>query len=256
MQTPEDFQAELRQEFIDAASDELYTLEEKLKEYAENPVDGDGLLSLVRRTAHSLKGRGGTFDFPVITIVAHRLEDFLSNVSNMTKNDAAGVQMFVDRMHQILEVTGTMSADDTAKIVRELPTRHGEFDPNTVSKMDIEVLLVMPKGAATHFVERELQACGYRVVNITTAFTAMEMAVRTRPDLVLINMTMEGLAGVDLANAFQAMTATNDIPVALLTSMNRTSAELQALNKDVPVVRKGAVFGDDLAAALAQLKIT
>lgn len=256
MQTPEDFQAELRQEFIDSATDELYTLGEKLKVYEAKGGDSDTLIAQVRRSAHSLKGRGGIFDFPVISVIAHRMEDYMVNMSELGANEILGLHTYIDRMSEILEAKTALSPEATARIVRELPAKRSEFDPDSVVVEDVEVLLVMPKGTALHFVERELQACGYRVITTNTPFSALELAVRTRPDLVVVNLTMEGLPGVDFANALKAMTSTGNIPVALLTSMDKSATDIQALNKDVPVIRKGAAFPDDLAIALEQLNIT
>ena len=256
MQSPEDFQAEMRLEFIDSALDELYTLDESLKHFSKNNGDGVELLSQLRRTAHSLKGRGGIFDFPLITVIAHRFEDFMTEMLEVKRESVDDIQLFIDRMHELLDTNSPSASETASKIVRALPARCGGFDPSTITKLDIEVLLVMPKSTATHYVQRELHACGYRVTTLTSPFSAFEFIVRTKPDLVIINLTMEAISGVDLANAIRTMDVTCDTPVALLTAMERSANDFKTLHPDVPVIRKGNDFGDDLAVALYKLNIT
>jgi PleD family two-component response regulator len=105
-------------------------------------------------------------------------------------------------------------------------------------------------------VERELVACGYRTSNVQSPFQAIEMAVRTQPDMVIVSGVLNELNGVDLANAFAAMPTTRDLKVAILTSYEYGHASLDNLPARVPIIRKGPQFGEDIADAFARLHIT
>ena len=90
-----------------------------------------------------------------------------------------------------------------------------------------------------------------RVTILQNSFQAIEMAVRTVPDYIIVSGVLDELSGIDLASAFSAMPTTQKIPVSLLTSMDANSHELKKLPPVVSLIRKNH-FGDDLAAAIAK----
>ena len=59
------------------------------------------------------------------------------------------------------------------------------------------------------------------------------------------------LSGIDLATALATMPDTRNTPVAVLTSLDDDSTDLNLLPKSVPVIHRGDRFGDDLAKALS-----
>jgi CheY-like chemotaxis protein len=83
------------------------------------------------------------------------------------------------------------------------------------------------------------------------SFQAIEMAVRTVPDYIIVSGVLDELSGIDLACAFSSMPTTSKIPVSLLTSMAADSPELKKLPPAVSLIRKNH-FGDDLATAIAK----
>ena len=116
--------------------------------------------------------------------------------------------------------------------------------------------MVIPQRSMAVIVERELAACGYRSSVTQTSFEAIELAVRTRPDFIIVAKTIDELSGVDLANALQAMPKTRNIPTAVLTSDAPNHPSLQDLPCRTAIIRKGNSFGEDLAEALARFNIT
>ncbi|MFD1379143.1 PleD family two-component system response regulator [Fodinicurvata halophila] len=99
-------------------------------------------------------------------------------------------------------------------------------------------------------IEREISECGYRVTSVSTPFHALEMIVRTQPDLVIISAVLADLSGVDLAAGLKAMPQTRNTGMALITSYAREHDSLKYLPSAVPIIRKGASFADDLTSAL------
>ena len=79
------------------------------------------------------------------------------------------------------------------------------------------------------------------------------MILRTKPDLVVVSAVMPDLGGIDLAIGLAAMPETRNVSIAVLTSLDKDNELLQLLPKKVPIIRKGASFGDDLANALDML---
>lgn len=250
----EDFEkhlAQLHQEFLDQANDSIAQLDGMLDAAAERGGLGGSELVSIARIVHSLKGSGGTFDYPNLTVLAHRLEDYLSASDASAPLKLEDVRIFVDRIGDVVD--GRISREgpiDT--IVRSLPMR-SRFDIADVSITEIEVGLIMEGGAQARLVTKELEACGYRVTHLQSSIQAIGYVYQTRPDCVFVSANMPGLDGVDFVRALKAMKATESIPCALLTAFARDNQLLRGLPDSVPVVRKGAQFGDDLADALQKL---
>lgn len=116
--------------------------------------------------------------------------------------------------------------------------------------------MVVPEKVLSRIVERELAACGYRVSNASNPFQAIEMAVRTKPDMVIAAMELDQISGVDLVSALSAMAPTQQIPCAVLTSYQWGHPKLRGLPPRAAIIHKGPRFGDDLADTLAKFGIT
>jgi len=198
------------------------------------------------RNVHSLKDSGGTFGFPLVTVIAHRLEDYMHEMEATGEKALEGIQVFVDRMRDNIDGQTKSGADDGAEIARSLPIA-GVADCDVI-KVDMEVMLISPKDTASRIVSKELQECGFRVVNVPSPFVALEQIALTKPDLAIATAVLDGLTGVDLACAVRAMRATHALHFALITSFEPGHDALKALSKDVPVNRKGPDLPDDLAA--------
>jgi CheY-like chemotaxis protein len=244
--------ADLNQQFLETAAEKLDRLEvliDKRDPAVTAPMDE------IYRLAHNLKGAGGSFGFPLVTVIAHRLEDYITGVEAPTARECADMLIFVDRMRDVFD--GALDPDDanTALIVRRLPVRH-TFEVDEVTAREVEALLVMSRGAGAHVVEMELRACGFRVVTEPSTLSAVGTVIRTKPDFVIASAVMPEMSGIDLACALDAMPATRAIPIALLTSLDEADVQLRDLPPRVPVIRKGDRFGDGLATALSRFGIT
>lgn len=243
--------AQLHQEFLDYANDSIAQLDAMLEE-----ADGSGALRPeqmveLARTVHSLKGAGGTFGFTNLTILAHRFEEYIATSQTGAPLSLKDIQTYVDRLGDVVD--GTISNDGPIDmVVRSLPMR-SHFDVSDVTVNEIEVGLVMEGGAQARLVTKELEACGYRISHIQSSIQAIGYVYQTRPDCVFVSANMPGMDGIDLVRALKAMKATEEIPCGLLTAFSRDNQLLRGLPDEVPVVRKGKDFGDDLAEALQKM---
>jgi len=104
-------------------------------------------------------------------------------------------------------------------------------------------------------IERELRNCGYRVSVSTSPFDALELAARTRPDLVIAAAVLDELTGAALARALRAISVTRNIPFILLTGFTVDHASAKELPAEAAVVRRDEGFGEDLATALQRFHI-
>lgn len=249
----EEIALSMRREFLDEVLENLRGLNLGFAAVRQGKKPLAEAIEEARRFSLPLRGQAGNFGVHLIGAVALRMEDFLANVKDTPPSIIGGLQVFVDTIEDIAEGRTPFDAD-AAAIVRKLPAKV-KFGPDdiTIEVRNVEVLLVMLHGAATRFVEREMQQCGYRVSTVTTVFEALPLIVRTKPDLVIISAIMPELDGIDLAIALAAMPSTRNIPTALITSLNADDDHLKLLPDSIPVIHKGDSFGDDLANTLSRL---
>lgn len=250
--TQNDVAEELRREFIDEAVETLQGLDVSLDAARHGRKTDAEIVGEFRRAAMRLRGPAANFGLRPLGTVAHRLDDYLANAaSSLPPRAWEDLQAFIDVMLAIAE--GRQPADaDPSGMVRALPTKLG-FDLADIEIRNVEVMLVMPHGTQTHFVEREMQQCGYRVSIVPDTIEAFSQVVQTKPDLIVVSAMMPHLDGIDLAIALVTMPSTRNIPIAVITSLDNNDDRLSLLPKKVPVVHKGPTFGDDLFKALDSL---
>ncbi|MBM3571933.1 MAG: hypothetical protein FJX52_06150, partial [Alphaproteobacteria bacterium] len=101
---------------------------------------GDTLIA-IRRQAHNLKGMGSSFGFPAISMVAHRLEDYLVDLGALSPHELHDAQQFLDALQFIVRRGIDPNEEELGELVRALPVKGG-FDMREVVQTDVEVLLV------------------------------------------------------------------------------------------------------------------
>lgn len=243
---------QLRQEFVEELTETLQGFDVALDAARNGHADLRKVVTDCRRAAVLFRGQASNFGMHQLATVAHRLEEYLANTPEVAPPRIwEDLQGYFDLMLRLAEGK-TAENTDPATLVRSLPAKLG-FDLGDIEIRNVEVLLVMPHGAQTRFVERELQQCGYRVSMVPDTLLAFGMVVQTKPDLVIISAVMPALEGIDMAMALSAMPSTRNIPLAVITSLDKDDEALKLLPKRVPVLFKGASFADDLFKALDNL---
>lgn len=241
--------ANLSQEFLVDAVDTLGQLGILVSETIGGNVDAAYALPTIRREMHTLKGLGGSFGYPSISVIAHRLENYMLDLETLEKRQLEDILKFLDRMQEIAD--GGDEPDDEAisRIVRALPAK-GAAKEDFEAVSDQEILLIAGSRIVGLAVEGELAKRGFRVVRIDSPILAFEMAIRTRPDMIIASALMDKISGVDLARALKAMIPTRDIPFALLTSFDASHPELRGLPEDVALVHHDRDINAELDDAM------
>lgn len=250
-----DLDDQMLADFRDEADDIISSIDVHLQNARSKP-DPEHLTS-IQREVFNLRYKGKSVSAPLINLTSHRLSDYVTNCKELNEGAITDIQAFIDKIRTILEGDLSGGGTDTAEFVRELPSkRTPDIDPNWLKQANVEALLVIPQRSMAVIVERELAACGYRSSVTQTSFEAIELAVRTRPDFIIVAKTIDELGGVDIANALQSMPKTRNIPTAVLTSDAPNHPSLRDLPCRTAIIRKGNSFGEDLAEALARFNIT
>ncbi|WP_207455291.1 Hpt domain-containing protein [Azospirillum sp. SYSU D00513] len=249
--SPDDLEAQLRIEFVDDARDRLETMNRAVSD-AEKGLRADAeVLGLLRLETHNLKGMGTSFGFPAVSLVAHRLEDYLAGVPRLDDRKLADLHIFLDRIAQLVDRAEQPQLAETNQIIRALPVRY-QFEVTDVEIRNVEIMLVTPSKVVARKLGTEMAACGYRTVTVGDPIESISLAVRVPPDMVIASMVMDGLSGLDLIRGLRAMSVTRDVPMALLTSLNLDNPALKEIPPGVSVIRTGEHFGEDFAAVVAK----
>lgn len=249
----EQFTAQMRGEFMDEAGDILNQLDIVIGNLRSGQEKPDSGLKKLQRFVLTLKNSATAAGFPLVQLVMHRLEDYLDALKEIPIIALDDIVIFSEKTRALLDENAAQP--EAADLVRQLPAKRSNFEVGDVALPDpVEVLMVIKEKTAGLLFERELRACGLRVTILQSSFQAIEMAVRTKPDYIIISGVLDELSGIDLVTAFSAMPTTSAIAVSLLTSMDANSPELKKLPAAVSLIRKNH-FGDDLATAMAKHSI-
>ena len=106
------------------------------------------------------------------------------------------------------------------------------------------------------YLEAELKALGYEVVSATDGEAALRQVALTRPDLVLLDLSMPKLDGLAVLKALRANPDYRGLPVILLTAKSEFEDRVQGLDAGAAdYVTKPFHIGEVAARINAQLRI-
>jgi len=243
---------QLAVEFRDDTQDRLSVVYTAVRAMTEGRVPVLEGLRDIRREAHSLKGTGASFGYPIVTLIAQRLETYLHGLKDLDEKQSAAILVFADRIAEMTDRQVQPDLVETNQIIRALPVRY-EFDVTDVEVHDVDIMLVTPNKIVAKRVGRELAACGFKVNVVADPIEAISIAVRMPPDMVIAAAVMDGLGGVDLIRGLKAISVTEGVPMALLTSLDVDT--IKGMPPGTGVIRLGPAFQDDIAAAITRFDL-
>lgn len=80
------------------------------------------------------------------------------------------------------------------------------------------ILLVDDEESMRRILERRLEMWGYAVVTATNGLEALQAAQTHRPDLILLDIMMPGMNGVEACRRLKGMPETQKVPVIFVTA--------------------------------------
>ncbi len=258
MKTPstdvDDFFEQLRREFIEATSDRLSTVDDLITAMMENENPDESLSEFLRHI-HSIKGQGGTFDFPTVSTIAHRLEDYIETAPEHSQSQLQDMQYFVDVIRRIIESERDPSQQEQVAILAALPKTAKDFDDveafdDNKPIQDMKIVLVMPKGTQRKIIGKELAACGFQISNADTPVDAIKYAIEHKPEIVIASREMEQMGGQEMAKVFATIDGTKSVHVVIATTGTKSGIDVAQLPETTRVIQKGPGFVDDLTDCL------
>ena len=86
-----------------------------------------------------------------------------------------------------------------------------------------ELILIVEDDENSRMLARDvLQATGYRTVEAETAEEGLRLARDTHPDLILMDIQLPGMSGLDALRHLRGDRATRDIPIMAVTASAMT----------------------------------
>jgi len=113
--------------------------------------------------------------------------------------------------------------------------------------MSSKVLLVDDSGLARRSTRRVLEQAGYTVVEAEDGLSALERFALEKPDLVMLDLVMKGMYGLDVLSKLRELD-----PHARVIVM---SADIQTSSRDMVQAAGAAAFLNKPAAAALVLEV-
>ncbi|HYE51045.1 MAG TPA: hypothetical protein VEB20_15725, partial [Azospirillaceae bacterium] len=173
-------------------------------------------------------------------------------LKDLSEAQIAHVHVFADRIAEMTDREAQPDLAETQQIIRALPSRY-EFDITDVEVRDVDIMLVTPNKVVAKRVTTEMAACGFKVNTVSDPVEAIGIAVRNPPDMLIAAAVMDGLGGIDLIRGLRAISLTEHVPMALLTSQD--AAALRGIPSGIALIRLNQSFGDDIAAAVTRFNV-
>lgn len=253
---PNDVARKLRTEFLAWLADRVSEINGRLADTmtamaGDAPTrdaspPGSAALLAILRDAHNIKGTAGSFGFPTVSVIAHRLEDYIDATETISTETLSNIGTYTEKMLHIARQAGEPPEEMCRAILRDLPTPAGSLAQQTTRT----ALVVANSRLAAVLIRSELERAGFQVVTADSAIEAFALAVQLRPDLSLISATMPVLSGVDLALALTAMPATAELDVCIVSSLDPDHPSLAMLPAAIRVIQYGPTLIADLGSLL------
>lgn len=92
------------------------------------------------------------------------------------------------------------------------------------------VLLVEDDAAFSRAVGRSLKNGGYRTVGAGSGPQGLAVALRDRPDLILLDVVLPGMSGIEVCGKLKSHVETAGIPILILTGNDREGQDVACLD--------------------------
>lgn len=244
----------LKTDYIEGSGDKLDGIDAIIDRLYRGDGDRGADVVDMQREIHSLKGSAGTYGFSSVSLIAHRLEDYIEATNRLSKDQLRDVQTYIDEIRRIFQSGVNPTETEMDAILRALPSGTATL----VSAQEVRhviVLLVMPKGVQRRLVGGELASCGFELSFAESPLEAIGLALSLKPDIVVSSMEMEPLTGAELGRVLKTIEATSKAAFVLITSHEDDSGILKTLPEGAHVIHKGPKFSEQLSNCLIDIGV-
>ncbi|NQV55686.1 MAG: Hpt domain-containing protein [Rhodospirillales bacterium] len=244
--------ARLKLDFVEHSIDRLIGLDQLVDSIVKGTGERGEQITKLQREIHTIKGTAGSYGLNFITLISHRLEDYLESSKRLDDEQWLDVQKYLGHMLAVFEASDDPTEIEQQAILDALPTSAArEFTGQQGN--EVTVLVVMPKGVQRSIVGSELASCGFNLSFASDPLQAIELAISLKPDVILSNQEFSNISGTELAAVFAAIKSTSGSEFALMTSHDELGAADANLPGGIHVIHKGKDFLENLTECLIEL---
>jgi len=88
---------------------------------------------------------------------------------------------------------------------------------------DLTILLVEDNDDTRYFMRLELENCGYKVIEAGDGQQAVELAQQEHPDIILMDLSLPGLDGIQATRQIRKEKACKKIPIIAITAHHEST---------------------------------
>ena len=113
------------------------------------------------------------------------------------------------------------------------------------------ILIIDDEKDFLYFIKRDLELSGaFKVFAATTGRDGIDLAIRQKPDIILLDLLMPVMGGFEVLEALKTNKITTMIPVIMLTAIDNDEAKERALGLYTEDYIAKPVFIADLRAKI------
>ena len=178
----------------------------------------DGLSASAR-----LKGDDRTASIPILAVTAHALR------GDSRKIREAGCDGYITKPIRTSEFIRVVEEALRVEPPREKVEKSGAAPETEETGSGGTVLAVDDESRNRRLIEATLSPLGIRVTQAASGEEALRVIAKDPPDLVLLDLMMPGMDGLETARRIRANAGTRHIPIVLLTAFADAERKLQGI---------------------------
>jgi putative two-component system response regulator len=114
-----------------------------------------------------------------------------------------------------------MTSGTTIDAIAEFVAPEGsELSPKTVDRLHGHILVVDDDPSGCRVLEAKLRAAGHKVTSSLDPFEGQQLAISESPDMIVSDVCMPGMDGIEFTRWIRDQPATTRVPVLLLTCLD------------------------------------
>jgi CheY-like chemotaxis protein len=116
-----------------------------------------------------------------------------------------------------------------------------------------KILIVDDDKETTTLLEQIVTLKGHKPTSVNSSVIAIELAHSVLPDVILMDILMPEINGIQLCKIFKAIPDLKRIPIIMVSALNDTGSQRDALNAGAGGFLSKPVRPDDLAEKIKNL---
>ncbi len=109
-----------------------------------------------------------------------------------------------------------------------------------------KILIIDDDIQTTKLLERIVTLRGHQATSVNNSMSAVEVANSIEPDLILLDIMMPGINGIQLCKMFQSTPTLKHIPVVIASALNDLGSKRDAFNAGAKDFLSKPISSDDL----------